>query len=188
MLPHQGACRVLSLFWEMVPIDTTRALLTRVVGRLASDGASPLVRLAAVEAMSVLLDCPASHGVLKSMLPVRRGRRKKGKKKKSGRGSKELGRGSSLSYIYAIHMIRSTWFWTTERLWNFHHHHHGGGGWGWGATSFFDDHIFYDRVYLMREGGGGGRFRTGEGSRSCTTPYHACVCSPLCLSSLSLSP
>lgn len=67
----QGACRVLSLFWEMVPIETTRALLTRVVGRLASDGASPVVRLAAVEGMSVLLECPASHGVLKSMLPVR---------------------------------------------------------------------------------------------------------------------
>ncbi|CAM9742427.1 unnamed protein product, partial [Pylaiella littoralis] len=65
----KGACRVLSLFWEMVPIETTRALLTRVVGRLASDGASPVVRLAAVEGMSVLLECPASHGVLKSMLP-----------------------------------------------------------------------------------------------------------------------
>lgn len=55
----------------MVPIDTTRALLTRVVGRLASDGASPLVRLAAVEGLTLLLECPASHSVLKSMLPVR---------------------------------------------------------------------------------------------------------------------
>lgn len=68
---QQGACRVLSVFWEMVPIDTTRALLTRVVGRLASDGASPLVRLAAVEGLTLLLECPASHSVLKSMLPVR---------------------------------------------------------------------------------------------------------------------
>ena len=69
-VPNQGACRVLSVFWEMVPIDTTRALLTRVVGRLASDGASPLVRLAAVEGLTLLLECPASHSVLKSMLPV----------------------------------------------------------------------------------------------------------------------
>ncbi|CAB1097831.1 unnamed protein product [Ectocarpus sp. CCAP 1310/34] len=66
----KGACRVLSVFWEMVPLDTTRALLTRVVGRLASDGSSPAVRLAAVEGLSVLLECPASHAVLKSMLPV----------------------------------------------------------------------------------------------------------------------
>ncbi|CAM9302189.1 unnamed protein product, partial [Ectocarpus sp. 4 AP-2014] len=65
----KGACRVLSVFWEMVPLDTTRALLTRVVGRLASDGSSPSVRLAAVEGLSVLLECPASHAVLKSMLP-----------------------------------------------------------------------------------------------------------------------
>lgn len=54
----------------MVPLDTTRALLTRVVGRLASDGSSPAVRLAAVEGLSLLLECPASHAVLKSMLPV----------------------------------------------------------------------------------------------------------------------
>ncbi|CAM9656902.1 unnamed protein product, partial [Ectocarpus sp. 13 AM-2016] len=65
----KGACRVLSVFWEMVPLDTTRALLTRVVGRLASDGSSPAVRVAAVEGLSVLLECPASHAVLKSMLP-----------------------------------------------------------------------------------------------------------------------
>ncbi|CAM9531234.1 unnamed protein product [Ectocarpus fasciculatus] len=65
----KGACRVLSVFWEMVPLDTTRALLTRVVGRLASDGSSPAVRLAAVEGLSLLLECPASHAVLKSMLP-----------------------------------------------------------------------------------------------------------------------
>lgn len=54
----------------MVPMPTTRALLARVVGRLASDGASPIVRLGAVEGLSVLLDCPASHSVLKAMLPV----------------------------------------------------------------------------------------------------------------------
>lgn len=51
-------------------MPTTRALLARVVGRLASDGASPLVRLGAVEGLSLLLDCPASHSVLKAMLPV----------------------------------------------------------------------------------------------------------------------
>ncbi|CAN0517619.1 unnamed protein product, partial [Scytosiphon promiscuus] len=52
----QGACRVLSVFWEMIPTETTRALLTRVVGRLASDASSPLVRLAAVEGLTVLLE------------------------------------------------------------------------------------------------------------------------------------
>ena len=53
-------------------MPTVRALLARVVGRLASDGASPLVRLGAVEGLSLLLECPESHSVLKAMLPVRR--------------------------------------------------------------------------------------------------------------------
>lgn len=66
----KGACRILSVYWEMVPRDTISALLARVVGRLASDGSSPLVRLGAVEGLSLLLECPASHGALKAMLPV----------------------------------------------------------------------------------------------------------------------
>lgn len=70
----------------MVPTDTTRALLTRVVGRLASDGASPLVRLAAVEGLTLLLDCPHSHGVLKSMLPVSKRLTDKSKREGVGRG------------------------------------------------------------------------------------------------------
>jgi len=59
------------VYWETFPVETTRALLSRVVGRLASDGASAMVRLGAVEGLvALLLDCPASHGVLKAMLPV----------------------------------------------------------------------------------------------------------------------
>lgn len=57
----------------MVPLPTTRALLARIVGRLALDGSSPMVRLGAVEGLTVLLrDGSASHGVLKAMLPVRK--------------------------------------------------------------------------------------------------------------------
>lgn len=48
----------------------TRALLARVVGRLASDASSAAVRLGAVEGLTALLECPESHSVLKSMLPV----------------------------------------------------------------------------------------------------------------------
>lgn len=54
----------------MVPRDTARALLTRVVGKLASDGSSPLVRVGAVEGLTILLKCTESHSVLKAMLPV----------------------------------------------------------------------------------------------------------------------
>lgn len=72
----QGVCQVLSVYWETFPVATTRALLSRVVGRLASDGASAMVRLGAVEGLvALLLDCPASHCVLKAMLPVRERRR-----------------------------------------------------------------------------------------------------------------
>lgn len=66
----QGACRILSVYWEMIPMPTTRALLARVVGRLASDASSPAVRHGAVEGLTLLLGCPESHSVLKAMLPV----------------------------------------------------------------------------------------------------------------------
>lgn len=66
----QGSCRILSVYWEMVPRDTARALLARVAGRLACDASAPLVRLAAVEGLALLLECPESHGVLNAMLPV----------------------------------------------------------------------------------------------------------------------
>lgn len=67
----QGSCRILSTYWEAVPLPTARTLLTMVVGRLAADASSPVVRLGAVEGLSCLLEQPASHSVLKAMLPVR---------------------------------------------------------------------------------------------------------------------
>ncbi|CAN0325026.1 unnamed protein product, partial [Discosporangium mesarthrocarpum] len=65
----KGVCQVLAVYWEMLPLPTTRGLLSRVMGRLALDASSPMVRLAATEGLSDLLDCPHSHGVLKAMLP-----------------------------------------------------------------------------------------------------------------------
>ncbi|CAM9644328.1 unnamed protein product [Chrysoparadoxa australica] len=65
----RGACRILTVFWEAIPSTTTRPLLTKMAAQLAFDASSPAVRVAVVEGMTALLDCPLALGVLKALLP-----------------------------------------------------------------------------------------------------------------------
>lgn len=65
-----GVCRILSVFWEAIPLHVTKAYITRLVGSLAFDSASALVRLAVVEGLAELLEQPLAHPVLKTALPL----------------------------------------------------------------------------------------------------------------------
>ena len=66
----QGACRVLSAFWELMPPATTKKILARVAGECARDSASVAVRAAAIDGLAFLLDQVLSHPVMASLLPV----------------------------------------------------------------------------------------------------------------------
>eukprot|EP00624_Nannochloropsis_granulata_P001542 evm.model.NODE_17594_length_8172_cov_15.400881.2 len=65
-----GVCRVLSVFWEAIPLHVTKQYITRLVGSLAFDSSSALVRLAVVEGLTELLEQPLAHPVLKQALPL----------------------------------------------------------------------------------------------------------------------
>ena len=50
-----GACRILALYWELIPPITAKALLTAVVRDLAHDAAANTVRIAALAGVQYLL-------------------------------------------------------------------------------------------------------------------------------------
>jgi condensin-2 complex subunit G2 len=60
-----GVCRVLGVYWELIPEHTIRVLLAHVVNDLAHDSSSSNVRAAVVEGLRYLLDNHLSHPVLK---------------------------------------------------------------------------------------------------------------------------
>lgn len=65
----EGACRILRLFWEVVPSTITVKLLSKVMDEMAHDTTSSAVRCAVVDGMIYLLDNPQSHELLKVLLP-----------------------------------------------------------------------------------------------------------------------
>ncbi|MCO5567908.1 hypothetical protein L7F22_021604 [Adiantum nelumboides] len=65
----EGVCRVLRLFWEVVPSGLTVKLLSKVVDEVANDSSSSSVRCAVLQGVTYLLENPASHDLLKVILP-----------------------------------------------------------------------------------------------------------------------
>ncbi|KAL9261005.1 Condensin-2 complex subunit G2-like protein [Drosera capensis] len=64
----EGCCRVLHLFWEIIPSSTITKLLTKIFDDMSLD-ASNEVRLSTVNGVIYLLGNPQSHEVLKVLLP-----------------------------------------------------------------------------------------------------------------------
>ncbi|KAG6551037.1 hypothetical protein Mapa_007270 [Marchantia paleacea] len=62
-------CRILRLFWEVIPSGTTVKLLTKVVDEMAYDSSSNAVRLAVLKGVTYLLENAQSHAILKALLP-----------------------------------------------------------------------------------------------------------------------
>lgn len=65
----EGAAALLGSFWELVPRQHQRCLLDTLSGKLAFDGASPLVRAAAVDSLALVMDNPLSGEALRPVLP-----------------------------------------------------------------------------------------------------------------------
>lgn len=65
----QGVCRILGVFWELVPSGTLRTLITRLVADMASDGSSGAVRAAVFDGLRFILDNHLSQPLLQTLLP-----------------------------------------------------------------------------------------------------------------------
>jgi hypothetical protein len=63
------ACVILVKWWEAIPSNTSRSLLTTVASKCAFDKTSSIVRVAAVNGIASLLEQPLCHPVLKALLP-----------------------------------------------------------------------------------------------------------------------
>ncbi|GAM20470.1 hypothetical protein SAMD00019534_036450 [Acytostelium subglobosum LB1] len=67
---HGVLCNVLAKFWEIIPVSTSRVLLSKIIGDLARDKSSGAVRETVFEGIKYLLDNQAlSHNMLKQLLP-----------------------------------------------------------------------------------------------------------------------
>lgn len=65
-----GVCHILRVYWELIPTKTTHTILSYIIGTLGLDMAAAEVRCGVIIGITELLDCPLSHPVLKSLLPV----------------------------------------------------------------------------------------------------------------------
>jgi len=64
----EGCCRILRLFWEVIPSPTITKTLTKIFEHMIHDSC-PEVRLSTVNAVIYLLGNPHSHEILKVLLP-----------------------------------------------------------------------------------------------------------------------
>jgi condensin-2 complex subunit G2 len=64
-----AVAKILLVFWDAVPATDIRTLLNHVVIRHASDTKSAVVRAGALNSITLLLQNPHSHGVLRPLLP-----------------------------------------------------------------------------------------------------------------------
>ncbi|KAL3526878.1 hypothetical protein ACH5RR_011534 [Cinchona calisaya] len=64
----EGGCRILNLFWEVIPSPSITKILTKIFDDLTHDTCSE-VRLSTVNGITYLLGNPHSHEVLKVLLP-----------------------------------------------------------------------------------------------------------------------
>lgn len=64
----EGSCRILHLFWEIIPAPTITKLITQIFDDMAHDLCNE-VRLSTVNGIIYLLGNPLSHEILKVLLP-----------------------------------------------------------------------------------------------------------------------
>ncbi|XP_078666930.1 condensin-2 complex subunit G2-like isoform X1 [Branchiostoma floridae x Branchiostoma belcheri] len=70
MIAVRGVCRIVGMYWELIPTTVVQDFLKKVIDDMANDCNSADVRAAVFKGiMFVLEQCPLSHPVLKTMLP-----------------------------------------------------------------------------------------------------------------------
>eukprot|EP01132_Coremiostelium_polycephalum_P000806 gene806-1002_t len=65
----QGVFEILSKFWEIIPVQTSRILLSKIINDIVHDKSSGLVRETVFQGLKFLLDSSLSHSTLKILLP-----------------------------------------------------------------------------------------------------------------------
>jgi condensin-2 complex subunit G2 len=66
----QTVGQVLGVFWDTIPAKTIRTLLNTMITQLASDATSAKVRASVLMAVTSLLEYPATHAILRPLLPA----------------------------------------------------------------------------------------------------------------------
>lgn len=64
----EGSCRILHMFWEIIPSMIITKLITKILDDMAHDMCN-VVRLSTVNGIIYLLGNPQSHEILKVLLP-----------------------------------------------------------------------------------------------------------------------
>ncbi|XVE82929.1 hypothetical protein DITRI_Ditri16bG0044700 [Diplodiscus trichospermus] len=64
----EGCCRILHLFWEIIPSSTITKVITKIIDEMAYDKCNE-VRLSTLNGIIYLLGNPQSHEILKVLLP-----------------------------------------------------------------------------------------------------------------------
>lgn len=64
----EGSCRILHLFWEVIPTSTITKFLAKIVDTMSHD-ISNEVRISTINGIIYLLDNPQSHEIIKVLLP-----------------------------------------------------------------------------------------------------------------------
>lgn len=66
----QGVAKVLSVYWELLPAETIRCFVSKLLVDLVHDASSSSVRAAVFEGVQFILDNHNSHAILKPLLPM----------------------------------------------------------------------------------------------------------------------
>ncbi|KAL3674524.1 hypothetical protein V7S43_000472 [Phytophthora oleae] len=66
----EGVSKVLSVFWELLPAETIRCFISKLVVDLVNDVSSSSVRAAVFEGIQFILDNHNSHSILKPLFPM----------------------------------------------------------------------------------------------------------------------
>jgi len=62
----EGTCKVLALYWEVIPLEKSYAFLKRIVKKMAFDANSIAVRVSCFKGLTYLSDNHLAHPSLKS--------------------------------------------------------------------------------------------------------------------------
>uniref|UniRef100_M4BE65 Uncharacterized protein n=1 Tax=Hyaloperonospora arabidopsidis (strain Emoy2) TaxID=559515 RepID=M4BE65_HYAAE len=66
----EGVSKVLSVYWELLPAETIRGFILKLIVDLVNDVSSSTVRAAVFEGVQFILDNHNSHSMLKPLLPM----------------------------------------------------------------------------------------------------------------------
>ncbi len=64
----QCVCRVLSVYWDLVPTQTSSHFVHHLVANLAADAGAPAVRAAVLRGLAFVLDNHLTHPMLQGLL------------------------------------------------------------------------------------------------------------------------